>query len=185
MMYALARFSLSDDPADECDGEEADAISAYTQAPLGGPETWITIPYEYWPASWRNKGYVRPMVRLLANLYGHPLAGLYWERHCHKALTKIGFQLVQGWECLYVHDEAKLFLSVYVDDFKMAGIKRNLAPMWARLRDELDLDPSVPLDNSTYLGCRQNNVQVNSAIQRSIDVQRDFHAQCMKRRSCC
>ena len=91
MMDAMARFSLSDDPADECDGEEADAISAYTQAKLEGAETWITIPFEYWPASWKNKGYVRPMVRLLANLYGHPLAGLYWERHCHAALTKVGF----------------------------------------------------------------------------------------------
>ena len=120
------------------------------------------------------------MVRLLANLYGHPLAGLYWERHCHTALTKVGFHLVQGWECLYVHPEAKLFLSVYVDDFKMAGIKRNLAPMRQRLRKELDLDPSVLLDISTYLGCRQNNVQINPDIKRSIEAQRDLHATCMK-----
>ena len=69
---------------------------------------------------------------------------------------------------------------MYVDDFKMAGIKRNLAPMWSRLRDELDLDPPVPLDNSTYLGCRQNNVQVNSEIQRSITAQSELHALCMK-----
>ncbi len=68
MMDALAR--LSADPEDdftmgdersnpeddgECDGEDADAIGAYTQALLGGPKTWITIPREYWPAEWHGK----------------------------------------------------------------------------------------------------------------------------------
>ena len=102
-MDALARFRLDDEL--ECDGEEADAVSAYTQAKLGGPETWITIPMEYWPKEW-HKWYTKedkPVVRLILNLYGHPLAGLYWERHCHAALTKLGFALVKGWECLYFH----------------------------------------------------------------------------------
>ena len=26
----------------------------------------------------------KPIVRLNRNLYGHPLAGLYWEIHCHQ-----------------------------------------------------------------------------------------------------
>ena len=38
----------------------------------------------------------------------------------------------------------KLFLSVYVDDFKMAGIKKNLAPMWNSIKTKLDLEPPVP-----------------------------------------
>jgi len=73
MMDALARLSVDpDDLPDsgdarasqvfgddivfdgECDGEDADAIGAYTQAFLGGPLTWITIPKEYWPASWHG-----------------------------------------------------------------------------------------------------------------------------------
>ena len=100
-MEALARFRLDDDL--ECDGQEADAVSAYTQAKLGGPPTWITIPYEYWPASWRSKykWEDKLVVRLVLNLYGHPLVGLYWERHC---------QLVKGWECLYFHAADRLFL---------------------------------------------------------------------------
>ena len=46
MMDALARAFCDEG---ECHGEEADAIGAYTQAPLGGPETWITILKEYLP----------------------------------------------------------------------------------------------------------------------------------------
>ena len=66
-------------------------------------------------------------------MYGHPLAGLYWERHCTQALTDLGFEKVKGWECLYEHPEERLFLSVYVDDFKMAGAKENIKKM---LEDE-------------------------------------------------
>ena len=64
MMDALARLSVDPDDGSsqsgeerssqefdngECDGEDADAIGAYTQALLGGPKTWITVPKEYWP----------------------------------------------------------------------------------------------------------------------------------------
>ena len=46
----------------------------------------------------------RPSLPLRLNLYGHPLAGLYWERHCKKALYKCGFKPVRGWECLYKNE---------------------------------------------------------------------------------
>ncbi len=59
MMDALARLSVYPDDGSsksgeerssqefdngECDGEDADAVGAYTQALRGGPKTWITIP---------------------------------------------------------------------------------------------------------------------------------------------
>ncbi len=97
MMDALAHSSVDDE--EECGGEEGDAIGAYTQVKLGGPLTWITIPKEYWPASWHKMGYVKPVVPLLCNLYGHPLAGLYWEPHCRKALFSIGFKSKDGSAC--------------------------------------------------------------------------------------
>ena len=127
---------------EECDGEEGDAIGAYTQGKLGGSLVWITIPKEYWPASWHKKGYVKPVVPLLCNLYGHPLAGLHWERHCQGALFSIGFEKVKGWECLYVHRQDRLYLSVYVDDFKMAGRKSSLKPMWGKIKAVLDRSTS-------------------------------------------
>ena len=59
------------------DGEEADAVGAYTQAWLGGPdpvaqekcpETWITLPKHQWPAEWHGV-YEKPVVRLRKALY--------------------------------------------------------------------------------------------------------------------
>ena len=67
------------------DGRDSDAQKAYTQAKMasfeGNTETWIDLPVDQWPDEWKKKGYRRPIVRLIRNLYGHPLAGLYWEKH--------------------------------------------------------------------------------------------------------
>ena len=65
-----------------------------------------------------------PVVLLERNLYGHPLAGLLWERQLEKILLKYGWEEVSNWECLFVHRENGLFLSVYVDDIKLAGKKQ-------------------------------------------------------------
>ena len=62
-----------------------------------------------------------PVVPLERNLYGHPLAGLLWERQFEKVLLKHGWEKIPNWECLFVHREKGLFLSVYVDDIKLAG----------------------------------------------------------------
>ena len=112
---AIARFP-------NCSGEDSDAQSAYTQVLLedmiadgSHVETWITLPVNRRPKSWDS--IEDPVCRLRLNLYGHPLAGLYWEKHCHKHIFKAGFERVPGWECLFVHRLWKLWLSVYVDDF--------------------------------------------------------------------
>ena len=46
----------------------------------------------------------------------------------------------QNWECLFVHREKGLFLSVYVDDMKFAGKKHNIDPMLNLLNKEIDLE---------------------------------------------
>jgi hypothetical protein len=150
MMDALARLSI--DPDDclgkqrssqsdgECYGEDADAIGAYTQALLGCPKTWNTIPREYWPPDWHGK-YTEPLVLLKRNLYGHLLAGLFWQRHCQSALFIFGWEQVEGCECLYTRRKDRLFLSVYVDDFKMAGLKLSMRSMWEKIATVLDIDP--------------------------------------------
>ena len=43
------------------------------------------------------------------NLYGHPLAGLLWERQFEKILLKYGWEKDSNWECLFVHREKGLF----------------------------------------------------------------------------
>ena len=66
-----------------CKGKDSDAIGAYTQVPLSAiptaTETWISLPRSQWPKEWHDLPYQDPVVRLERNLYGHPLAGLYWE----------------------------------------------------------------------------------------------------------
>ena len=53
-----------------------------------------------------------PVAPLERNLYGHPLAGLLLERKFEKILLKYGWEKVSNWECLFVHREKGLFLSV-------------------------------------------------------------------------
>ena len=56
-----------------------------------------------------------PVVPLERNLYGHPLAGLLWERQFEKILLKymVGRRF-PNWECLFVHREKGLLLFVFV-----------------------------------------------------------------------
>ena len=55
-----------------------------------------------------------------------------------KALLKYGWVKVSSWECLSVHRELGLFLSVYADDTKLAGKKHNIDLMWKVLNKEVD-----------------------------------------------
>ena len=105
-----------------------------------------------------------PVVPLERNLYGHPLAGLLWERQFENILLKHGWEKIPNWECLFVHREKGLFLSVYVDDIKLAGKKQNLDPMWKVLNKEVDLgDPTSFLDH-VYLGCTQRKCEISKDI---------------------
>ena len=64
-----------------------------------------------------------PVVPLVRNLYGHPSARQLSEEQFEKILLKHGWEKNPNWECLFVHREKGLFLSVYVDDIKI-GWKR-------------------------------------------------------------
>ena len=90
-------------------------MSAYTQALLYGDgridnvDTWVELPREWWPEEWGKK-YRRPVVKLRLALYGHPLSGVFWERHCQKALFSAGWELIEGWESTYRHKKLGLIL---------------------------------------------------------------------------
>ena len=96
-----------------CDGEDSDALAAYTRIPLKDaerllgpgvmPGTWMSLPRDRWPPEWHKLDYKDPVCPLLQNLYGHPLAGLLWVKGCQEKILKVGFEKVQGWECLYFH----------------------------------------------------------------------------------
>ena len=154
-----------------CAGQAADAISAYTHVKMEDapkllnipkaecPDIWIRPPRHKWPKSWSSME--DRVVLVDRNLYGHPLAGLLWEKQFEKILLKYVWEKVSNWECLFVHHEKELFLSVYVDDIKLAGKKQNIDPMWKVLNKEVDLgEPTSFLDN-VYLEYtqRQRNKQ--------------------------
>ena len=102
-----------------------------------------------WPKSWSSmEDTVVPLER---NLYGHPLAGLLWERQFEKVLLKYGWEKVSNWECLFVHRERGFFLSVYVDDIKLAGKKQNINPMWKVPNKEVDLGEPTSFLDHVYL----------------------------------
>ena len=53
---------------------------------------WIRLPRHKWPKSWSSME--DPVVPLERYLYGHPLAGLSWERQLEKILLKYGWEVV-------------------------------------------------------------------------------------------
>ena len=79
-----------------CSGQTVDARCAYTKIKvedalklfkipkLECPDIWIRLQRHTWPKSWSSVE--DPVVLLERNLYGHPLAGLLWERQFEKIL---------------------------------------------------------------------------------------------------
>ena len=157
-------------------GEDSDAVGAYKQVLLSWMRTrghtirtWVTLSRHLWPASWNN--IESPVIELLINLYGHPLAGLHWEIFSTEVILKAGFEKVPGWECLFVHKELQVFLNVYVDDFKMAGDTKTMATAWKKLQEHLDLEPPVPSSSNTYLGCKSHiTTPSDIAVQEKSDL---------------
>ena len=65
----------------------------------------------------------------------------------------------------HVHAQNQtIFLSVYVDDFKMAGLAKNLRQAWAELGKHLELEPATEFHGGTYLCQTQYNVEVNNKL---------------------
>ena len=105
-----------------------------------------------------------PVVPLERNLYGHPAAGVSCERQFEKVLLKHGWEKTPNWECLFVHREKGQFLSVYVDEKKLAGKKQNIDPMWKVLNKEVDLGEPTSFLDHVYLGCTQRECQTIKEI---------------------
>ena len=71
---------------------------------------------------------------------------------------KHGWKKIPNWECLFVQHEKGLFLSVYVEDIKLAG-KKIINPMWKVLNKEVDLgEPTSVLDH-VFLVYTQRHVK--------------------------
>ena len=114
-----------------------------------------------WPKSWSS---MEDPVVLERNLYGHPLAGLLWERQFEKILLKHGWEKIPNWGCRFVHREKGFFISVDVDDIKLAGKKQNLDPMWKLLNKEVDLGEPTSFLDHVYLWYTQRQCEISKDI---------------------
>ena len=139
-----------------CAGSHRDGTQAYTQVELKDaprllglpkyqvPDTYVTIPADRRPKPEDGKLYELwqsipdPVVLLERNVYGHPLGGLLWDRFLEENLMATGWEKIPGWECLYVHRRYKVWLSAYVDDFKMAGQATSIPKAWKELDEAID-----------------------------------------------
>ena len=57
-------------------------------------------------------------------------------RQFEKVLLEHGWEKVLNWEWSFVNREKGLFLSMYVDDIKLAGKTKNIEPTWKILRKD-------------------------------------------------
>ena len=90
--------------------------------------------------------------RVERNLHGHLLGGLLWERHFEKVLLKHSRREVLNWECVFVNRAKGFFLSVYVDDIKMAGRTENVKPTWKTLMKDVDLEEPISFLDQVFFG---------------------------------
>ena len=77
---------------------------------------------------------------------------------------KYGWEKVSDWEFLFVHREKGLFLSVYVDDIKLAGKKEHIDPMWKVLHKEVHLGQPTSFLDHVYLVCTQRQCEIRKDI---------------------
>ena len=85
----------------------------------------------------------------------------YGKGNLRKMLLQHGWEKVSNWECLFVHRQKGLFLSVYVDDIKLAGKKQNIDPMWKLLNKEVDMGEPTSFLDHVYLGCTQRHCEIS------------------------
>ena len=143
--------------------EQSDAEQAYTQSILEGTETWVMLPRDRWPPSWH--GMRNPVCPLRLALYGHPDSGGFWERHCEAHVKSVGFEPITDWRSCFWHPVLKLFLVVYVDDFKLSGPVGSLPEGWRLLRGGLEMEEPHP--QGLFLGCHHRESVQTSPLTGS------------------
>jgi hypothetical protein len=130
---------------------------------MQGDQCWITLPKEAEPGEvWGPQNYdatalkeivklwktiADPVMPMERALYGHPDSVTFWEEFCNKSTRKVGFKdLGPDWPSVFFHPALKLLLSIYVDDFKLAGPTENLAKGWRyfvlNYKSDLSLTPA-------------------------------------------
>ena len=126
------------------------------------PDVWIRLPRHKWPKSWFSmEDAVVPLER---NLYGHPLSGLLWERQFEKILLIMVGRRFPNVNAYSYTVKKGLFLSLYVDDIKLAGEKQNIDSIWKVLIEEIGMGEPTSFLDLVYLGCTQRQCEISKDI---------------------
>ena len=70
------------------------------------------------------------------NLYGHPPAGLLWERQVGKVLSEHGWGKVPNWECLFVNRAKRTILVCACGRYKNGQAKNRKHETDLEISDE-------------------------------------------------
>ena len=166
VMYIISRLP-------GCAGQAADAVSAYTQVIMEDAPTLLKIPKSECPDIWIRSP--RQTAQIMVQS-GRPIRSAWkkslrpffgrtvMERQIEKILLQHVWEKVSNWECLFVHREKGLFLSVYVDAIKLAGENQNTDPMWKVLNKEVDLGDRTSFLDHVFLWCTQRQCEIGTHI---------------------
>ena len=160
-----------------CARHAADAISAYTQIKMEDapsllkipksecPDIWIRLPKHERPKSWSNMEDPTQSFLLSEICTVILWQDCYGKKQFEKFLVEHGWRKIPNWECLFVNREERRFLSVYVDDIKLAWKQQNIDPMWTILVKKVDLGEPTSFFDHVYLGCTQRECETNKDIE--------------------
>ena len=126
------------------------------------PDIWIRLPRHEMAKIMVQCG--RPSrsswAKSVWSSFGRTVMGTaIWENPIETRLDEV-FQLGM----LIRTREKGLFLSVYVDDIKLAGKKQNINPMWKVQNKEVDLGEPTSFLDHVYLGCTQRQCEISTDI---------------------
>jgi hypothetical protein len=132
--------------------QQADANQACVQAEMKGDKRKISLPCEAALDAITWTRFRDPVFPMLLAVCGHPDSTTWLDDKMNESVAKSGFQsLGAEWPSTVARAELKLLLTVYVDDFKLAGPSGNLSRGWDLLKKRLDIGEAT----STRLGCDQ------------------------------
>lgn len=94
-----------------------------------------------------------PVIPVNLALYGHPDDGSCWEAWSPEKMKQLGFRTFDGWLGCYLHPRESLFMTVYVDDLKLAGPCNSVKARCKIIAEAVSIEPSIPMER--YLGCSQ------------------------------
>ena len=121
-----------------CDGQAADAVSAETQVKMEDAHKLIKIlkigvSRHLDSSTTTQMAKISPVWKTQSFLLSGICTVILWQDYygkgnLRKSYWSMAGRKFQNWECLFVHRAKELFLSLYVDDIKLAGKKQNIDP---------------------------------------------------------